>query len=259
MKILNSDEQAAVRYYTGDVSGNDPFWSCPKAYLVLNSLMYPGISTETARACEGKFLEPELLSSQSRLEELFFALLSACKKSAPESELKSFRVERYSDFLINQKAGYTISFTSTSSDGFLSRYQDRKGIALLFYSIPAGTPCIQMSEALDIYTKADEAEILLPPFLELKLTQIPVSGQMLSIKDSSGEPPYIACEAVPGGVYETDNPIPFPEGGNAAGMRVYNALNCGQAPCEDDVRLYTAWKDAFRQKINSAAVSVFCR
>ena len=54
MSELNGREKAALRYYIGDVSGNDEFWSDPKAYTVLNSLFFAGTATERSRAAEGK-------------------------------------------------------------------------------------------------------------------------------------------------------------------------------------------------------------
>ena len=39
----------AIRYYEGDVSGNDPFWGDPKAYCTINSLLFSGVENEIAR------------------------------------------------------------------------------------------------------------------------------------------------------------------------------------------------------------------
>ena len=90
--------QNAVKYYIGDVREfpKDDFWNDPKAYLVLNSLFYPGTATEQARTAEGKFLNPEILADTGRLSALLKALLSAFQGT--EQELQTFRVERFSDF-----------------------------------------------------------------------------------------------------------------------------------------------------------------
>ncbi|HOR21450.1 MAG TPA: hypothetical protein PLY43_01865, partial [Ruminococcus sp.] len=85
--MLTSDQLRAVRYYIGDVSGNDPFWSQPKAYLVLNSLLFPGIETEKARAAEGKLLDPELLSDTGRLLKVYRELFSAFRQNTAENTL----------------------------------------------------------------------------------------------------------------------------------------------------------------------------
>ncbi|MDE6538828.1 MAG: hypothetical protein K2K66_01435, partial [Ruminococcus sp.] len=117
-----------MKYYIGDVSGNDGFWSEPKAYLVLNSLLYDGIETEISRTKEGKFLNPAVLDDVDRLLDFYDNMFSAFRKCHAESDMITYRVERYSDFLpiINKK--YTVSFTSTSTGGFLDTYRDRKGI-----------------------------------------------------------------------------------------------------------------------------------
>ncbi|MBO4919619.1 MAG: hypothetical protein J5365_05625 [Erysipelotrichaceae bacterium] len=49
---MNEKQLKAIRYYEGDVSGDDPFWSDPKAYVTLNSLFFEGIEAERRRARE---------------------------------------------------------------------------------------------------------------------------------------------------------------------------------------------------------------
>ena len=65
--MLNEKEIRALRFYIGDVSGSDPFFSDPKAYVVLNSLFFPDISSERARAAEGKLLNPAIIADTERL------------------------------------------------------------------------------------------------------------------------------------------------------------------------------------------------
>ncbi len=248
MKLTDS-QISAVKYYIGDVQGDDPFWSDGKAYLVLNSLFYPDISTEQARTMEGKYLNPIILEDVPRLLDVLSNLFSACEfgRSAPAQI--AYRVERYSDYLLNRKAGKTISFTSTSTAGFLNAYRDRKGIALMKFHIPEGTPCIPVENALDSYAKPDEQEILLPPWLQLQFTECELSPDELKITDSDGKPPLISVDVEIVGTVPFLSPVEIPEGGNLAGMRVLSALNQGTEPHQDDVSAYCAWKRAIVTQI----------
>ncbi len=240
---LTNEQVAALRYYTGDVTGSDPFWGNAKAYVVLNALFYPGIMTERARAAEGKRLDPAILGEQDRLCRLLAVLLSVfrcCKASQP---MHLCRVERFSDYLLHRERGATVSFTSTSTAGFLDAYRDRRGIALMHYRVPAGTPCIPMAEVLPVYAKAEEAEVLLPPFLKLTLQEQPLTAEEARISDADGQPPAVAVTAWAGEM-QPPEPLPLPSGGRQAGQRVLCALAAGQEPDPADAAAYSRWKRA---------------
>lgn len=238
--MLTEDQLNAVRWYTGDVEGDDPFWGDPKAYVGVNALFFPGIGTETLRAAEGKRLNPALLADEERLRETLRVLLSAFTPAA--RELQTSRVERLSDYEAMKAAGHTLSFTSTSENGFLAAYSDRRGIALLRFRIPAGTPVIRMADALPYYAKSEEAEVLLPPGLSLMLTECPVPEAFLHIRDADGAPPQCYVQAVPGKLLS--QPPTQATDGAAAGMRVFAALNSGEAPDPADVEIYSSWKSS---------------
>jgi len=250
MSGLSEREKAALRYYIGDVSGSDPFWSDPKAYVVLNALFFPGIATERARAAEGKRLNPAILDDTDRLTELFSTLFSAFRHSAAETERHSFRVERESDFQLCQAAGAALSFTSTSKAGFLSEYRDRLGIALMRFTLPVGTLCIDVAEALDFYAKPEEAEILIPPFSELSITALPLTDSEKLILDSAGAPPVRSCEVKVGGIRRAGETVKLPDGGAKAGQRVFAAFNVGKEPAKEDTVLFSEWKRAYTIRLN---------
>lgn len=251
MTALTKSETEALRFYIGDVSGCDPFYGDPGAYVVLNALFFPGISAETDRAAEGKILNPAIISETGRLLGFFRGLFSAFRKCSAQSNIRTFRVERFSDYTKCRASGCTISMTSTSTAGFLSEYRDRLGIALMRFTITAGTPCIDVAEALPEYAKPQEAEILLPPFLELSLSEKQPAGEELLLSDSAGKPPIVSCSAV------TGNIKPFfgeasvlPDGGNAAGIRIFQALSSGKQPLPEDVLLYSQWKSALAVQLH---------
>ncbi len=245
---LSKSAAAAVRYYQGDVAGNDPFWGDSKAYCTLNSLFFPGISNETARSAEGKRLNPAFLEDIDRLTGMCGDLLGAFSEAGTEQELFTFRVERLSDYLLCRELGRTVSFTSTSRNGFLKEYRDKKGLALLRFRIPAGTPCINMAEMLDYYAKAQEAEVLLPPDLGLNYEELPLTEEEYRITDADGNPPAVSCRVTVCGIRAvSEDAGEMTREGAAAGRRVYEALNRREIPDAEDVERYVGWKCAFRK------------
>ena len=249
--MLTSAEKNALRFYIGDVSGNGPFYGDPKAYILLNSLFFPGIVSESARAAEGKKLNPHILADVPRLLAFFETLLPAFRKETVKEKVTVFRVERLSDYLLCRERGATISLTSTSTAGFLKNYRDRRGIALMRFMLTPGIPCIDVPATLDFYAKPEESEILLPPFLETDFTEIELSPDEMSITDSSNDSPQKSVIAMP---RKMSDPEPgFPElsdEGAAAGQRVCMALNSGEKPYPTDVEVYSQWKSALRGKLS---------
>ena len=238
--MLDEKEIKALKFYTGETFGNDGFWSDPKAYLVINSLFFTDISTETARAKEGKYLNPEILADTRRLCGLMNCIFSAFDKCTAEKDIISYRVERFSDYIPCKENKSTVSFTSTSVSGFLNSYRDRKGIALLEFGIPQGTHCIEMGKVLDVYSKSDEEEILLPPFLEIDIKEYKVPEIYADITDSEDKPPVIYSEIIAGRY--TPHRMNMTDDGNRAGQRVLESLNSGKIPNGKDVETYCNWK-----------------
>ena len=257
---LTDAEIQALKYYIGDISGNDPFWSDPKAYVLLNSLFFEGIATESARAKEGKRLNTAILEDSERLMQFFGDLFSVFAKCRLTADCRTFRVERYNDYLACKSAGRTVSLTSTSTAGFLSAYRDRIGIALMEFTLPVGTPCINVSTALAFYAKPEEAEVLLPPFLPMSFSESAPEGDMLAITDAEDKPPVVFCQCCPlpfsGSPSQT---LTLPERGSAAGIRVCNALMSGNSPDPADVAEYSQWKIVLRENLRelfNAAVNM---
>ncbi|MBQ8927432.1 MAG: hypothetical protein IJ055_04045 [Oscillospiraceae bacterium] len=241
---LTSAQLRAVRWYIGDVTGDDPFWGDPKAYTLFNALFFPGIDTERRRAAEGKRLNPALLEDQGRLLQTMRALRSAF--SPAEAPLVTFRVERLADWQVLETAGRTVSPTSTSLGGFLESYRDRRGIALVQFTIPPGTPCLPMAQVLPRYAKPEEAEVLLPPRVALTIERRALTDDERRILDADGAPPALAAQALCIG--EAQDPVcapPLLQEDADAGVRVVKALGAGREPDPMDVEGYLRWKAAF--------------
>lgn len=244
---LNNSEKKWLRYYIGDVSGNDSFWAEPKAYLVLNSMFYDGIETEKLRASEGKFLNPAILDDVNRLLDFYDNMFSAFKKCHSQKDIITYRVERYNDFLPIKNSNHTISFTSTSINGFLDTYCDRKKITLIKFFIPKNISCINLAETLDFYSKPEESEILLPPFMCVDLSENVLTEEELLIVDSDGYPPensYMAICRCWGNNIKQRTRSPDINGAKA-GQNIYNALNNNENPNPKDIETYTYWKKDF--------------
>ena len=193
MNRLNADELRAVKYYEGDIPEQahaDPFWGDAHAYVTLNALLFDGLLTEYTRIREGKRLNPEMLADLPRLVRLYTALCAAAQKGAQTTERLGYRVERAADFRICMKNRMTAAFTSTSLRGFLPSYGDKQEIVLLNCHVPAGLPVIIFADMLDDYRKANEAEMLLPPFLRFTLMQRPLTDADRTITDLNGNPPH---------------------------------------------------------------------
>ncbi len=250
---LSPDEENALRFYIGDVSGNDSFFGDSKAYVVLNSLFFPNISTESARAKEGKYLNPSIIADIPRLMGFFESLFSAFRKSAIKENILTYRVERLADYDLIRKNSATISMTSTSTAGFLNEYRDRRGIALMKFQIHENQRyCVDIGEALPYYAKSQEAEILLPPFMKLDISEISITESELHITDCDDNPPQVSCQVKISGFEEYSGIAPeLSASGSKAGQRVYNALNNGEIPENEDIEQYSQWKNDLHEKLHS--------
>ena len=230
---LTPEEAAAVRFYEGDLTGlpaDDAFCADEKAYVSINALLFPGIGSEITRVKEGKRLNPAIPADLPRLSALYLALLSAAKKGAKSEQAEGFRVERAADFSAVAAAGRTLAFTSTGTGGFLPAYGDKNGIVLLHFTVPTGTPCIDMAQMLPVYRKAEEQELLLPPFLPFWLSERPLTGAERQITDQNGDPPSKAYEITLSGQFAPCAPAkpPLPFSGQA--LSVWESLNNGADP-----------------------------
>lgn len=245
------NEIAAIKFYTGDVSGADPFYGDEKAYVTLNSLFFDGVDTERMRAEEGKRLNPAIIGNMPRLLGFFNSLFSAFGKSRLTHPCKTYRVERMADFEMCRRLGRTISMTSTSSAGFLDTYRDRRGIALMEFNLNEGAHCIDVAEALDYYAKSEEREILLPPFMTFDVEEKELTADESRITDCDGNPPLISVAVSVKGFGGDKENADVHICDCEAGIRVYDALNSGSNPTDADIAEYSLWKKALRKRLCS--------
>ncbi|MBR6580204.1 MAG: hypothetical protein IKK66_02800 [Ruminococcus sp.] len=239
---MTTNELNALKFYIGDVSGNDFFYGDSKAYVVLNSLFFPDITSEKLRAAEGKYLNPAIIEDIPRLMDFFDNLFSLFGKAYLGNPCITYRVERMSDFELCRNLGRTVSMTSTSLLGFLDSYRDRRGIALMKFNLAEGTKCVNVAEILDYYAKPEESEILIPPFMSISIRENCLTDKEKRITDCDNNPPYISVEVsvedICHGVGCTNGDI----SDSKAGIRVLRALNESITPDSEDIAEYSAWK-----------------
>lgn len=249
--IMTGKEKNALKFYIGDVSGNDSFYGEGKAYVVLNSLFFPDIYSEKLRAAEGKYLNPAIIEDIPRLLDFFVNLFSLFRKAYLRNPCTTYRVERMADFELCRSSGRTISMTSTSMSGFLDSYRDRRGIALMKFRLKEGGKCVNVAEILDYYAKPEESEILIPPFMSMNIQEKRLSDEERGIIDCDGKSPLISVDVTLGGICGNIGESNVNISDCKAGIRVLNALNEGVIPDSEDVSEYSEWKKSLQNKLFS--------
>lgn len=260
MRAMNLQMEHALRFYIGDSSwwrGKETeaaFWQDKKAYLTINSLFFKGISNEQARARENKFLNPVFLEDTERLLSVCENLIIAMWRGGESEPLQhAYRVERISGFEDMKSAKQTISPTSTSKNGFLADFRNKKGLVLLEFIIEPGAPRADMGKLLPSYCKKEEAEILLAPWLPLEFCQRPLSSEEQMIHDYDGKKPVMACQLTvkkPVSI-EHGKPGVMKQSGIDAGIRIFKALSEQKTLNQEDVDEYSLWKEAFQEQLKA--------
>lgn len=240
-------QEEVIRFYEGDVKGNDAFWSDAKAYVTWNALLFPGCSTEQARSEENRVLNMAFLDRLDIVEELTCALFATMEKS--EAEMHVYRVERYADYKIFQEYGKFVSFISTSTAGFLNAYQDKKDLVLMEITIPKGTYCADFSKLLKQYKKSDEKEILLPPYLCFTSFEKQMDERICKIQDRDGHPPVVYCGIQVKQPSYALQEVEFEKDWIKAGKRCYMAWNQKETPQEKDMAAYCQLKRWLQYRI----------
>ena len=96
------------------------------------------------------------------------------------------------------------------------------------------------------YAKPEEAEILLPPWLNLQFEDLPLSEEEKQILDADGKPPVISCLVRVGALQRPafNEKIP-PRNGNLAGIRAIKHLKSDRSSSVQDISDYSLWKEFF--------------
>lgn len=204
--IVTKKEVDSIRFYQGDIrkrteNGNfseqvkeKGFWGIPKAYKTMNSLLFRGINNEIIRIDEKEgSLNPEILLEIEKVNEVFcdiFRVMCKCLRIKKE-ENKSiivYRADRGISVREMKEIGQTISFTSTSKKiSSVKDFTKKKELILLEFLLHSSIPYLDFEEILgDHYLFSSQKEILLPPFLKIRLNE-----EKLSKKECEYEGKYI--------------------------------------------------------------------
>lgn len=242
-------QEDVIRFYEGDVKGNDPFYSDPKAYVTWNALLFPGFETEKARSEENRYLNPVFLDHIPEVIDMSVQLIHCMSKA--KEDLHVYRVERFVDYACFMKEKRITSFLSTSTAGFLNAYQDKKQLVLMDITIPKGCYCADFSMLLNEYKKSEEKEILLPPYLSFNCHVLEKPLEIQKISDGEGNPVKIYCHMDMKGF---DFPVldvcdACNEKYIKAAKRVYAAQNHKDVCEKEDVEKYLTLKKWIQMEI----------
>ena len=252
-KEMLSEEIRCLRFYTGDIrqeEKKDPVFSDEKAYVTLNSLLFDGIETETARVGEGRKLNPSFLTHLDETLDIMNHLLQGMKWN--EEETTVFRVERKADYRIFHEKKEFESFISCSDAGFLESYEDKYDLVLMEIRIKKGVLCVKMEDVLEDYLKAQEKETLIAPYQRIICREDRIPEQYLTIRDGRGNPPCIYTRVsvypeIPSDTKESS----VSEDDILSSCRVFEALNAGILPQNSDLLTYFYVKKHIRDYVLS--------
>lgn len=196
----------ALRFYGGDTrercsngymgrKSRDAMYGDENAYRTLNALLFEGNKNEQERIWkEGHSLNSELIRRVDETVQVYteiFTLMKA-RKEAFDYRVTGKRVDRASS-VVYYKNGFTQSFFSCSKcDDYDSAFARKNGIVLIEAELSPNIPFLDYNKILErnefIYW--DECEILLPPFLNIELQEIPLTASETRIvKDQNNKPP----------------------------------------------------------------------
>lgn len=244
MQILNDEEIKALKYYEGDLTIQDTsdYFSNPKAYVTFNSLFFEGLETERARTNEGRMLDIAIGTNPQEVLHMSKNLISAMKKY-PHDMLHTYRVERLVDYQEFKKYKMLPSFISTSTNGFLDAYKDKKDLVLMDIWIDSDALCIPYQEALHQYQKKEEGEVLLAPYAMIDIEELPISEEVKEIQDCNGNPPKVYCKVmVHGTTTQTYPEISLDKNYKEAVRSVYLSLNFKKEPQQIYIDEYLNYK-----------------
>lgn len=243
--MLNQEELQALRFYEGDTEGKDPFWSDPKAYVTLNSLLFSGIDTEKARAAEKRKLNLEMLVHYEETLGVFQNLISALRKDR-HGNLHVWRVERLTDYQCFRKEGMFTSFISTSTAGFLKAYEDKFDLVLMDIEIGEDVIAGNLQKLLPYYAKQEEAEVLLAPYCKVTFEEEPLPAEYKEIRDGHGREAAVFVKTKVSGNYRKEKKTSFNKEDIPGAVSFYESLNEGKKSREEDLASYLRMKKYFR-------------
>lgn len=256
--------ETALRFYEGDTQWETPmfpkdYWYDPKMYNSLNCLLSPNPEDGYNRVKEGKLLNPEIVRNLCQTLDICKGLYKCTVENpTPDSGYHTYRVDRVSSIeeVISRHA--TVTFTSSSKNGFLEEYADKIDIGLMEFTIPKGIPVIDLGAVLTNYLKSHEAEVLLMPFITLDIQKRELTDAELKIRDQNGNPPHFAIMVTATGVDINVPTVRALENSRLSLLlngdkmaQFYAKINRGERLSDEETLSYQNIKNHFRELTNS--------
>lgn len=195
----------ALRFYEGDIrergsngymcrGSQDAMCGDKNAYRTLNALLFEGAKNEQERIwTEGHILNTEFIRRIDETVQIYIDIFTLMKEKSIDfdSGVVGRRIERASSITYYEN-GFTQSFFSCSKSGFDTTFARKRDIVLIEMELSRNVPFIDYEKILlkREYEHLDEREILLPPFLNIEMKEIPLTvSETRRIKDLNKRPP----------------------------------------------------------------------
>lgn len=274
MHEINRLEKDSILYYQGggeDIILNSErqnlreFYNIKNSYIVINTLLMPGISNEKARLIkEKKEVNSSMLKYMDELLEVYCRIYSAiCKYTylyEHEDKYYTYRDDRMNtlEFLKNNQM-YSFMSTKKCNDKNKVFHEDKDGILLLEVEAPGSIEHIDVNAILKAESKyPDEQEVLFAPFALLDMYPLEMTEEEKRYKDYHGNPPaakyllHVRLSLIAPYKGERDEELKElyqeiidPRSTDMV-RQVWETFMSGKEPEEDVVRCYTEWKKKFQ-------------
>ena len=279
---LNTKELNSLRFYQGDVwhysSDIDQddlvFFKTERAYQVLNMLLYPGIENEISRIKkEHKKIPIQLLKNLPQIfsvyEDIFSAMCKYRILAGKRDEIYLYRKDRMQSMdAIRNNCSY--SWTSCSIiDEIDESFQKKDGILLLEYKVPVGIPHIVINEVLGQNMYQYQHEVLLPPFLVLKKSELDITEKEMEYRDINGNPPKakylldvkeinLYVEKINGSTREEIENFIFDEKNILAAINLLKKMK-ENTENEEEIKKYSCWKEKIQELVKIKFKEIYDR
>lgn len=195
----------ALRLYGGDTRercsdgsigaiSKDTIYGDKDAYRTLNALLFEGSGNEQERIWEeGHKLNSDFIRRIEETIRIYTDIFTLMKEKQADFADNAIgkRIDRVSSVSYYED-GFTHSFFSASKRGYDSEFSQKNGIVLIETEIVPNTPFIDYEKILTWkqYKNLEELELLLPPFLNIEMKEVPLTvADTERVRDLNGKPP----------------------------------------------------------------------
>lgn len=215
---ITDKEIDSICLYGGSSVAGKPgrFYQLQNAYQTFNLLMMDDLEGEQIRVCEeGQNPDAVYIRDWRRTLEVFTDIFHAqcCYREFAQQEgvrlpQRLYRTDRRLNVKWMDSLGRTFAFTSVSKEGYLPDFAvSKREPALLEIVLDSDCPCLDLAAVLkDDYVYTREAEILLPPFIQAKVSggDYLTREQLIEYK-LANDTPVLTYQVSLGGFFEMED------------------------------------------------------